>query len=82
MLYGQGVQIEDMRNHPAELIVSLRQLLADGAAITPDPKRHGFYEVESDSTVYYICDSRTSGKILLLATWPAESVLAGAPAAA
>jgi hypothetical protein len=67
-----NTQIEDLRNHPQELIRSLRTLLASGASVTPDPKRPGYYEVESGARVYYINISPHTGKILLLATWPTE----------
>jgi hypothetical protein len=76
------VKIEDLRNHPAEAVISLRNLLSSGAKVTPDPKRNGFYEVESGSLVYYIYSAPTTEKILLLATWPNESVLAGCCTAA
>ncbi|MGH9712153.1 MAG: hypothetical protein ACRD5M_02520 [Candidatus Acidiferrales bacterium] len=69
------MKIEDLRNHPVEAITSLRSLLTTGAKVTPDPKRIGFFEVESGSLVYYIYSSPTTEKILLLATWPSESVL-------
>jgi hypothetical protein len=76
MRWEQEVKIEDLRNHPEEAITSLRNLLTSGAKVTPDPKRIGFFEVESGSLVYYIYSSPTTEKILLLATWPNESVLA------
>jgi hypothetical protein len=75
-------KIEDLRNHPAEAVMSLRNLLSNGAKVTPDPKRSGFYEVESGSLIYYIYSSPTTEKILLLATWPNESVLASCCTAA
>jgi hypothetical protein len=67
-----GVQIEDLRNHPAEMVMTLRNLLAGDANITPDPKRVGFYEVKSRALTYYIHVSPVTGKILLLAAWPNE----------
>ena len=70
--------VEDIRNHPAEVVITLRNLLADGGRITPDPKRADFFEVESDSLVYYVHISPATGRILLLATWPAEGTLATA----
>lgn len=82
MRWQREVEIEDLRNHPAEMVMTLRHLLAGGAKATPDPKRPGFYEVESGSVVYYIYASPTLEKILLLATWPNERALAGACAAA
>jgi hypothetical protein len=69
----RDTRIEDLRNHPEELVRSLETLLASGANVTPDPKRPGYYEVESGARVYYINISPNSGKILLLATWPTEA---------
>ena len=82
MRWEPEVKIEDLRNHPAEAVISLRNLLSNGAKVTPDPKRSDFYEVESGSLVYYIYSSPTTDKILLLATWPNESVLASCCSAA
>jgi len=75
VVYTTGPAIQDLRNHPQEVVLALRQLLASGAKVTPDPKRPGFYEVESGSVVYYIYETMPSGKILLLATWPTENAL-------
>jgi hypothetical protein len=74
--YGSDMQVEDLRNHPQEAVESLRKLLAYGARVTPDPKRLGFFEVESGSLVYYIYAPPSTDKIILLATWPPESALA------
>lgn len=65
--------IEDLRNHPAETVMTLRSLLAGGAMLIPDPKRDGFYEVKSGSLVYYIHVSPVTGNVLLLATWANEA---------
>ncbi len=70
-------QIEDLGNHPTETVAALRSLLIGGASTTADPKRSGFYEIESDSLVYYIHVSPVTGKILLLATWQNETIPAG-----
>ena len=48
--------------------------MAGGASAIADPKRSGFYEVESDSVIYYIHVSPVTGKILLLATWQNDAV--------
>jgi hypothetical protein len=64
------LQIENPRNHSAESVETLRQLLAGGARVEADPKRPDFYEVESHSDIYYIHISPVTGKILLLAAWP------------
>ena len=70
-------QIEDLGNHPSETVAALRSLLAGGASTIADPKRRGFYEVESDSAVYYIHVSPVTGKVLLLATWQNQAVPVG-----
>lgn len=76
------VQIEDLRNHSPETVMTLKRVLSCGAKVTPDPKRTGFYEVESRNTVYYIYAPSLNGKVLLLATWPSEKALVHSSAAA
>ncbi len=66
-------EIEDLRNHPASAVNVLRDLLAGGAELIPDPKRAGFYELHDGSTVYYIHVSPTTGRVILLATWPMQA---------
>jgi hypothetical protein len=75
--FSSKAQIEDLGNHPRETVAALRGLLAGGASTTADPKRNGFYEIESDSTVYYIHVSPVTGKVLLLATWQNDAVPTG-----
>lgn len=75
MRWEPEMQIEDLRNHPRELVNRLRNLLTSGAQVNPDPRHPGFHEIESDEYVYYVHISPNSGKILLLATWPSEKVL-------
>jgi len=65
--------IEDLRNHSAETVENLRELLASGAPAHPDPHRAGFYEVQNHSQVFYIHVSPVNGKVLLLATWRKDS---------
>ncbi len=72
-----NTHIEDLGNHPAETVDALRGLLARGANTIADPKRNGFYEVDSGSVIYYIQISPTTGKVLLLATWQNEAIPAG-----
>jgi hypothetical protein len=69
------VTIEDLRNHSSNVVSSLREVLAEGAYMTPDAKRPGFYEIESDTHVYYVHIQETTGKVMLLATWPSPRVL-------
>jgi hypothetical protein len=82
MCQEREVQIEDLRNHGLEAVMTLKRVLACGVKVSPDPKRAGFYEVESRSTVYYIYAPRLNGKVTLLATWPRESEMAHSSAAA
>jgi hypothetical protein len=70
------MQIENPRNHPPETVNALRELLCRGTQVVPDPKRPNFYEIEDESIVYYILVLPASGKVLLLATWPSEALLA------
>jgi hypothetical protein len=65
------INIEDRWNHSVESIEELRRLLAEGVEAVPEPQRRGFYEVQTEFQVFYIhvCPS---GKVLLLAIWPAE----------
>jgi hypothetical protein len=72
------LEIEDLRNHSKETIARLRDVLASGAAVTPDPKRIGFYEVKLREHTYYIYISPSTGKVLLLAAWSAEESLLAA----
>src|SRR6266852_4869938 len=65
--------IEDLRNHSAETVENLRELLASGTPAHPDPHRAGFYEVQNHSQVFYIHVSPVNGKVLLLATWRKDS---------
>jgi hypothetical protein len=67
--------IEDLRKHPQEMIAQLRDLLANGAPVAPDPKRLGFYEVKRQEQTYYIYVSPNTGKVLLIAAWSHEEVL-------
>jgi len=78
----QQVEIEDLRNHGLEAVMTLKKILACEGSVFPDPKRAGFYEVESRSSVFYIYAPRLNGKVILLATWPKQNELAHAGAAA
>jgi hypothetical protein len=69
MNFGEVLEIEDLGNHPAVTVIRLGFLLAGSVNVTPDPKRKGFYDVESGSTVYYIHVSPISATIFLIATW-------------
>jgi hypothetical protein len=67
MCLERELEIEDLRNHSQELIAQLRDVLAAGAAVTPDPKRPHFYEVKHPGQLYFIYISPNTGKVLLIA---------------
>jgi hypothetical protein len=75
MHWKSDVRIEDLRNHSSEVVGSLQQMLAEGAMMIPDAKRPGFYEIESETHVYYVHIQEHTGKVMLLATWPSMRVL-------
>jgi len=65
-------RIEDLRNHSAESVETLRTLLRTGAPARPDVRRRDFYEVDNCSRVFYIHITPT-GKVWLLAIWTKDS---------
>lgn len=78
-------RIEDLRNHPADSVETLRTLLRAGVLARPDPRRPNFYEVDDCARVFYI-HITPRGRVLLLAIWskdtPEPNVEAGRLAAA
>jgi len=65
-------QVQALRDHPAEAIEELRQLLASDAPAHPDPQRADFFEIEGKSLVYFVYILPGSRNVVLLATWPRE----------
>jgi hypothetical protein len=70
--------IENRRNYPGNLAERLADLLVHGAVAEPDSRRNAFYDVTDGDRVFFIHISPVSGKVLLLATWHAESLPAAA----
>ena len=68
----EAPRIEDLRNHSAESIKTLRTLLQTGAPARRDPRRRDFYEVDNCSRVFYI-HITPRGKVWLLAIWAKDS---------
>jgi hypothetical protein len=66
--------LEDLRNHSPEQLGELRLLLSVGAPSRPDPRRPGFFEVDGDSSVFYIFKYPTGAKVLLLGVWERDRV--------
>jgi len=69
------LEIEDLRNHSQEMVTHLRDVLAGGADIIPDPKRPGFYELKLRGQLYFIYLSPHAGKVLLIAGWNGEELV-------
>jgi len=65
--------VEDLRSHSPEQMAELRLLLAAGIIGRPDVRRPGFFEVDGDSSVYYIFRYPSGHKVLLLAAWERPS---------
>jgi hypothetical protein len=69
MRWEHDVHIQDIRNHPKELLRGLESLLLKGASLTPDARHPGFFEVQDDTQVYYVHIVPNTRKVLLLAAW-------------
>jgi hypothetical protein len=61
--------VDNLRNYPAENIRELEELLLSGGPASPDPKRKGFYDVETRERTFFIQISSMTGRVVLLATW-------------
>lgn len=70
--FNKAPRIEDLRDHSAESIETLRTLLQAGAPARRDPRRRDFYEVDNCSRVFYI-HITPRGKVWLLAIWAKDS---------
>jgi hypothetical protein len=68
----QPLDIENLRNYPAEVVEELRRLLASDAPARPDPHRADFYELDGPTRVFYVHVSPAIGSVLLLGIWPRE----------
>lgn len=64
-----NLSIDNLRNYPPAVVEELRGLLVQGGLAEADPRRDHFYELASDSRVFYIHVSPPGHKVLLLATW-------------
>ncbi len=65
-------QVQALRDHPAEAMEELRQLLASDAPAHPDPQRADFFEIEGKCLVYFVYILPGSRNVVLLATWSRE----------
>jgi hypothetical protein len=65
----QQPSVDNLRNHPAEIITELKELLLSGGSALPDSKRKGFYDLEGYERTFFIHISSITGRVVLLATW-------------
>jgi hypothetical protein len=70
--FNEDPRIEDLRNHPADSVETLRTLLRAGVLARPDPRRRDFYEVNDRGRVFYI-HITPRGRVLLLAIWSKDT---------
>jgi hypothetical protein len=61
--------VDNLQNHPAEIIRELEELLLSGGLALPDPKRLGFYDLKNQERTFFINISSVTGRVMLLATW-------------
>lgn len=61
--------VDNLRNYPAETIRELEELLLTGVPASPDPKRKGFYDLETRERTFFIQISPVTGRVVLVATW-------------
>lgn len=67
-------QIEDLRNHSAQHLAELRELLNNGANARPDTRRPGFYEVQGGANVYYVFVYPAGAKVMLIGVWENDPI--------
>lgn len=65
----KAAKIEALRPYPSRTMDQLARLLAAGAPARPDPRRANFFELESDSEIFYVHISPASGRVLLIGVW-------------
>ena len=66
--------VEDLRNHSPRELAELRFLLSTSAPSRPDPRRPGFFEVEGQSSIFYIFEYPSGTKVLLLGIWERDVI--------
>jgi hypothetical protein len=72
-IYGRETgRIGDGRGHAPEDFRRFQALLCDGAAISSDPKRPDFFELQHKDESFYFYLSPITGDVLLLAVWGPE----------
>jgi len=68
----EQLSIDNLNDHPTEIVDQLEELLTTGVEARLDPNRKNFYDVENSGRVFFIHAAPASGKVMLLATWLTE----------
>ena len=68
----ERLSIENLNDYPTEIVEQLDELLTAGVEARLDPNRKNFWDVETSGRVFFIHAAPAGGKVMLLATWPAE----------
>ena len=69
----EQLSIDNLNNYPTEIVEQLDELLTAGVEARLDPNRKNFWDVEHSGRVFFIHASPVNGRVMLLATWPAEA---------
>jgi len=67
-----GLRIENLNNCSVEVVSQLEALLAAGVEARLDSARKNFYQVDHAGRVFFFHAFPVGGKVMLLASWPAE----------
>lgn len=67
-----NLQIENLSHCSEAWVQALRESLARGARVVPDPKRQTLYELQTGDKRFYFDLLPSRHKIILLAAWPTE----------
>ena len=69
VLQSKDPRIEALHTYPPSLVEELDRILNAGAPAHEDPRRKDFYEIESETEVFYVHMSPMNGRVLLLGVW-------------
>lgn len=69
VLQSKDPKIEALHTYPPSLVEELDRILNAGAPAHEDPRRKNFYEIESETEVFYVHMSPMNGRVLLLGVW-------------
>ena len=65
----ESTMIENPRNYEIHAVENLRRALLEGRQAERDPRRETFYQIDDQTSTYYIHVSPITGNVVLLAKW-------------